>query len=250
MGQGAHYMGVEAPGGYGSYGYLYFDDGSVFPANSGNAHSLDTPEGKWAVGKSLYDPLNGKGHEKRHLYPIGTSEDTPMPDPRDKKQKGKRYYIEAHYSHGSFTRGSLGCIAYQDNRAVSEWAKTDTVTVDHSGQSLEDVRAKIEKQLGHTVDWSKVKAPVPQAGTGLGESERSKTKKGSQIKAEDHGVVIGKKKRKVAHRQASLEGGGQVTKGTQSIKVGRQQQDVAAVTHDTTDGSPIATGEDSVHMIT
>jgi hypothetical protein len=248
MGDDGHYVGVEAPGGYGSYGYLYFDDGSVFPANSGNAHSLDTPEGKWAVGGKNYDPLNGKGHEKRHLYPIGTSEDTPLPDPRDKKQKGKRYYIETHYSHGSFTRGSLGCISYQDNAAAAHWANADTVTVDNSGQSLEDVQKKIAAALGKDIDWTKVKPPVPQAGTGLG--ERSKTKNGSEIKAQDHGVRVGPKKRKVAHEQAALESGGRVTQGAASIKVGRQLQDVAAVSHDTTDGSPIATGEDSIHMIT
>jgi hypothetical protein len=248
MSDDGHYVGVEAPGGYGSYGYLYFDDGSVFPANSGNAHSLDTPEGKYEVGQKLYDPLNGKGHEKRHLHPMGTSdEEAPIPDKRAKG--GKRTEIETHYSHGSYTRGSLGCIAYQDNAAAAHWAGASTVTVDESGQSIEQVQQQIEKQLGKQIDWTKVKAPVPQAGTGLG-SDRSKTKKGNQIKAQDHGVRVGPKQRKVAHRQASLESGGQVIAGAQSIKVGRQQQDVAAVTHDTTDGSPIATGEDSVHMIT
>jgi hypothetical protein len=94
-----------------------------------------------------------------------------------------------------------------------------------------------------------VKKPVPPRGSGLG-SDRTKTKKGNQVKAEDLGVHIGPLGRKVTYLTAPLESGGEVTKGTSSIRVGQPQYLVAAVTHDTSDGSPLGNGEDSIHMMT
>jgi hypothetical protein len=80
---------------------------------------------------------------------------------------------------------------------------------------------------------------------------KGKLANANKIKAEDYGVRVGPKGRKVSYLTAPLEGGGgQVTRGTASITVGPPQHSVAAVTHDTSDGSPIANGEDSIHMIT
>jgi hypothetical protein len=127
--------------------------------------------------------------------------------------------------------------------------KDGTLTVDYSSQTLEEAQKKIEAQAGKSIDWTKIAKPIPPRGTNPGGGDQSQTKKGGKVKAKDHQVMVGTKRRLIAHREAPLEGGGMVAQGTRSIKVGREQYDVAAVTHDTTDGSPIANGEDSVHML-
>src|SRR5262245_2507397 len=125
---GAYYAGVEAPGGYGSYGYVVHADGSIFPASSGRVGSLDTPEGTWAVGRKLdarWTPGDGGGPYKKYqyqLHPIGTSDDTPIPDSRYKKKDhpGKRTEIMGHVQHFSLDYGSHGCIAVQDRAGVNQ----------------------------------------------------------------------------------------------------------------------------------
>jgi hypothetical protein len=242
-------FGIESPGGLGAEGYCLTSEGKIGPFASGRVNKLDTPEGTWLVGKPEADGLNGDRTNKYRLYPLGTSKFTTenvIPDPR--APGGTRTYVEGHTQHGVPGSGSLGCIAHQNDDVLASFGRDKQVTVDYSSQSLEEVQKKIEKAAGKDVDWTKIKKPVPPRGSGL-PGDPSKTKKGSKVKAEDTGVGAGKKQHRVAHRQASLLGGGEVTRGTASITVGRPQYLVSAVSHDTTDGSPIATGEDSVHMI-
>lgn len=249
---GGYVYGVEAPGGYGSYGYYLHADGTVDPFSSGRGDLLDTPEGKWEIGPAEHDGLHhGKNAYKYRLHPIGTGLYTPMPDSRYKKKDhpGYRTEVEIHNQHGSMTSGSHGCIADQSEAGVGKVGQDGTVTVDYSSSTLEEAQKKIEQQAGRTYDWSKIPKPVAPRGSGLGSGTQSQTKKGSKVKAEENNVRVGPKQRLIAHKRASLEGGGQVTVGTMSIKVGTPQYDVAAVTHDTTDGSPIANGEDSIHMV-
>jgi hypothetical protein len=169
-----------------------------------------------------------------------------MPDAR--AQGGKRTYVEGHAQHGGLGAGSLGCLAHQDDDVLASFGRDKQVKVDYSSHSLEEVQEKIRKAAGKDIDWTKIKKPVPPRGTGL-PGDPSKTQKGSKVQAKNNGVGVGKQQRLLAHRQASLVGGGEVSRGTASITVGRPQYDVSAVSHDTTDGSPIATGEESVHMI-
>lgn len=252
---GAYFGAVEAPGGHGAYGYVVHADGSIFPASSGGADgSLDTPQGTWAIGDGYndkYADMNGKKYKKTQyqLKPVGTAEGTPLPDSRYKKSDhpGKRTEVMGHVQHFRWDYGSHGCIAVQDRGGIDQFAKDGTVTVDYQNQSLEDIQKKIEKRLGHDVDWTKIKKPIPPAGSGLG--EQSKTQKGNKVKAVDYGVRSGPNARKVTYLTAPLEGGGAVTKGTASITVGPPQHLMAAVSHDTSDGSPIANGEDSIHMM-
>lgn len=251
MGGPGYIFGVENPDGNGAIGYYLHSDGTVDPFSSGRSNLLDTPEGTWAVGPAEYDKLHkGKNAVKYRLHPVGTGLYTPIPDKRYKKKDhpGERTDVEIHNQHGAMDAGSHGCIADQNEAGLANVGKDSTVTVDYSAHSLEEVQKLIEQKAGRTYDWTKIKKPVAPRGTNPG-GEQSKTKKGAKVKAKDNGVRVGANQRLIAHREASLEGGGQVTRGTVSIKVGREQYDVAAVTHDTTDGSPIANGEDSVHMI-
>jgi hypothetical protein len=185
--------------------------------------------------------------------PRGTSEDTPIPDKRYTKSDhpGERTGVFLHEEHFFTGHGSLGCDALQEPAGVDKIGANATVTVDYQFNSIEDVQKAIEQKLGKKdIDWAKIERPVPPNGTNPG-GVRSKTKNGSPIKAKDFGVGAGTKRRKISYLTAPLDGGaGEVTKGTASIVLGPPQHPVAAVTHGTTDGSPIANGEDSVHMLT
>lgn len=249
---GGYFYGVESPGGNGAYGYYLHADGTVDPISSGRADLLDTPEGTWAIGPREHDGLHqGKNAYKYRLHPVGTGLYTPIPDPRykGKDHPGQRTEVEIHNQHGTMTSGSHGCVADQNEAGVDKVGKDGTLTVDYSSHSLEEAQKKIEAQAGKSIDWTKIAKPVPPRGTTPGSGDQSKTKKGGKVKAKNLQVMVGRNQRLIAHREAPLEGGGMVAQGTSSIKVGWEQYDVAAVTHDTTDGSPIANGEDSVHML-
>lgn len=81
------------------------------------------------------------------------------------------------------------------------------------------------------------------SGTGV----QAITRHGKKLaKGVHHGVQVGPKRRHLSHRLAELEGGGNVTHGSGTVFVGRERYAVSRVGDNTTDGSPIAVGEDTV----
>jgi hypothetical protein len=228
-------------------GYLVAN-GNVYPAVSGSSKLQSIPQGNYTYGKdlaldpkqyrSMTDGSNPKNFRKFHIW--GTGPNGTIWDP---KLKRYRVGIEFHYDGGA--PGTAGCIGYQDPAAKNALIadKDKSVHVQYL-QSDAEVRAAIEKKLGHKVDWSKVKAP--KKGAAAAASARSTTKKGNKVKRAAHTVRAGRRQRHTAHRRATLTGGGVVTQGSRSIFVGRQRQRVAGVDHLTSDGSPLATGEGSI----
>ncbi len=72
------------------------------------------------------------------------------------------------------------------------------------------------------------------------------TKQGKRLKkGAQHGVYLGPKQRHLSHRQAELEGGGNVIEGSGTTFVGRERYAVARIGDNTTD-APIVVGEDTV----
>ncbi len=75
------------------------------------------------------------------------------------------------------------------------------------------------------------------------------TENGSRLAlGDDHKVYLGPEQRHLSHREATLVGGGLVSEGSATVYVGRARYAVARVTDMTTDGSPIAIGEDTVQV--
>jgi hypothetical protein len=252
---------IAVPNGNGATGYM-IANGQVYPAASGGGPNglLSIPEGKWTYGgpealthskdpkkdqwRSMTDKGDPKGYNKFHIG-TGPNGSGTLPDPR--RPKKPREGVEFHFDGGS-TYGTAGCIGYQDNAARQ--ALIDDPNKSVSVKYVKDeaaMKAEIERRLGHSVDWSKVKKPG-QAGTsrGGGSGTHSQTKKGNKVKPKKHNVHVGPKQRHIAHRQASLMSGGKVVQGLKKVAVGRPQYQVARVDHLTTDGSPVADGESSV----
>lgn len=240
---------VGTTNGAGSSGYL-IANGQVYPATSGGPGGMRVPSGKYTYGgpealrKDQYRSMtDGSGQTKKfRKFHIGTGPNG-SGNIWDPTLKRYRVGIEFHYDGGS--PGTAGCIGYQDNAAK------DAIIADtnkHVGvtyvNNMDQVRAEIEKKLGHKVDWSKIKAPRPPGSSGV----RSKTKKGKKVKRTKPKVFVGKKKRHIVHRTASLEGGGKVIQGSRSVFVGPQRYLVSRIDDLTTDGSVIATGESSIDV--
>lgn len=253
----ADFYGV--PGNSNATGYLVVN-GNVYPAASGTSSLGRIPQGNYTYGKDealsndQWSMSNAKSksefqknrkkynsYRKFHIWGTG-----PGGQIWDSRLKRWRQGIEFHYDGGN--PGTAGCIGYQDVAAKNDLiaaraAGDNSVGVHYSG-SMADVKAQIEKKLGHKVDWSKVKAPK---GAGAGAAgQRSKTRRGKKIKRASRSVLVGRRGLHTAHRHAELEGGGKVADGSHSIFVERERFQVAGVDHLTDDGSPIGNGEDSI----
>jgi uncharacterized Zn-binding protein involved in type VI secretion len=63
-----------------------------------------------------------------------------------------------------------------------------------------------------------------------------------------HRVHIGKHKRHLGHKHFKLSNGAKVAQGSSTVFVGTERYAVARVGDQTTDGSPIAVGEDSIDV--
>lgn len=226
-------------------GYL-IANGNVYPAMSGSSRLHSIPAGNYTYGKDeALDPKqktmsDGTGMKKFRKFHIwGTGPGRAIWDP---KLKRYRVGIEFHYDGGPV--GTAGCIGYQDPAAKNALiADTDKSVHVQYMNNMNDVKAAIEKKLGHKVDWSKVKAH--RAGT-PGVGTHSQTKKGNKVARGDHTVLAGKKKRHTAHVKAPLKKGGVVKQGSRGIFVSPARYRVSGVDHLTTDGSPIADGEDTI----
>jgi hypothetical protein len=252
---------VAVPNGNGATGYL-IANGQVYPAASGGGPNglLSIPQGNYTYGgpealtyskdpkknqyRSMTDKGDPKGYNKFHIG-TGPNGSGVIKDPR--RPKKPREGIEFHFDGGS-TYGTAGCIGYQDNAARQSLIDDPTKKV--SVQYVKDdaaMRAEVERRLGHSVDWSKVKKPG-QAGTsrGAGSGTQSQTKKRNKVKKGHHKVLVGPRQRHIAHRRARLADGGHVTEGLKKVYVAEQQYPVSRVDHLTTDGSPLADGESSV----
>jgi hypothetical protein len=85
-----------------------------------------------------------------------------------------------------------------------------------------------------------------QGGGSSGTGVQAITQQGKKVhKGADHGVRVGPKQRHLSHKTAELEGGGNVTGGSGTVKVASARFDVARVNDSTTHG-PITIGEGSV----
>ncbi len=83
---------------------------------------------------------------------------------------------------------------------------------------------------------------VASSGSGV----QAITRHGKKVhKGAHHNVHIGPKKRHLSHKQAELEGGGNVVAGSATVFVGTERYAVARVDDATTD-APIAVGENSI----
>ena len=253
----ADYIAVET--GNASQGYL-IANGNVYPAASGTSSLLDIPEGSYFYGEgqslsskqyySMTDAPNrkeakkrkGKGFLKFHIG-TGPGGEGDLPDKR--RPKKPRSGVEFHYDGGGI--GTAGCIGYQDNAAKDALTAdpNKTVTVKYV-KSVDEVKALVEQKLGHKVDWSKVKEPRRLGASGQGSGTHSKTRRKRKVKKGNPTVLVGPKKRQVAHLEAPVEGGYKVAQGSPHVFVGSERYPVAAVSHNTTDGSPLEDGESSV----
>lgn len=254
----ADFYGV--PGSSSASGYLVVN-GNVYPAVSGSNSLGRIPEGNYTYGgaetlsNDQWTMSNAKSkgefqknkkkyssYKKFHIW--GTGPGTPI---YDKRLKKNRVGIEFHYDGGP--TGTAGCIGYQDVRAkddlIAARAAGDNSAGVHYSGNMDQVKAAIEKKLGHKVDWSKVKAPRSPGGGGGG-GQRSKTRRGKKIKRGNRSVLAGRRRLHTAHLEAPLEGGGKVVEGSGSVFVGPERYKVAGVEHSTDDGSPIGNGEETV----
>ena len=253
----ADYIAVES--GNQSTGYLVVN-GNVFPAASGTSSLLDIPEGTYTYGSaqslsskqyySMTDAKSRKEATKKHAadfskFHIGTGPSGTGVIPDKRRPKKPRTGIEFHYDGGN--PGTAGCIGYQDNAAKDALIadSNKTVTVKYV-KDMDAVKALVEQKLGHKVDWSKIKAPRRSGASGKGSGTQSKTQRKHKVKKGNRTVLVGPKKRHVAHLEAPVEGGYKVAEGARHVFVGPERYAVAAVGHNTTDGSPLADGEESV----
>ncbi len=258
---GADYFGVESGSSdaVGSEGYLV-TNGNVYPALSGPWTSKDmargtggdVPPGQYtygnphaAAGKSFKDPKSKRGGV---FFPIGTGPDQgPIKDGRP-GHAPVRHDIGFHFDGGN--PGTNGCVGYQQVEAQDSLTNDPSKTLDvHPyASSVTQAQADVEAKLGHKVDWKKVEEGRRHwAGQGaVGGGTHSKTRRGRRVKKGVAKVHLGKKHRHTAHLESPLEGGGQVVAASTSVFVGAQRQRVARVNDQTTDGTPLADGEDSI----
>jgi hypothetical protein len=245
----ADFIGVQ--NGDGATGYLNVN-GNIYPATSGGNGGQYVPAGNYYYGKDL--PLEGhqwwtmsdrnRAHEKNYRkIHIGTAKDGGG-DIWDASQNRWRSGIEFHFDGGG--PGTEGCIGYQDLAAKNDLINDTNkqVSVTYAG-SMDEVKAAMEKKVGHPIDWSKVKAP--NAPEHPGDGPQSKTKKNKKVKVGDATTLSGPKHRQTAHLASALEGGGEVTMASNTVFVGRDRKGVARVMDDTTDG-PIGNGEPSIEV--
>ncbi|HEY4116551.1 MAG TPA: hypothetical protein VGM56_01795 [Byssovorax sp.] len=251
---------IATESGNSASGYL-IANGQVYPAVSGSAGLRDIPQGSYTHGDAT--PVradqptmtDGTGRAKfREFHVIGTGPQGSLPESRSftthdhgkttpHPNGGYRTGVELHYDGGS--PGTAGCIGYQDPAAKDALiADPDkSVNVQYMADDAA-VKAEVERRLGHSVDWSKV-APPRKPGSG-GSGTHTKTKKGKHVRRASHTVLVGPKARQLAHKTAALDGGDVVAEGNATVLVEPGRYPVARVDHMTTDGSPLADGEDSV----
>lgn len=241
----ADYYAVQS--GSSSSGYLV-TNGQVYPATSGGPTLQTIPDGSNLTygddvalsQKDVHGMSDGTGNKGGfRKFHIGTGPKGSGTIP-DKTLGRDREGIDFHFDGGN--PGTAGCIGYQDRAAQDALIADPDKTVGvHYEKDMSDVLAGIEKQLGHKVDWSKVKTVKPPA---KGPGPQSKTKKGKKVKKGNATVLLGGNKRETAHKTSPLEGGGKVADSSKTVYVGKHL--VARVDDGTTDGSPLANGEPSI----
>jgi hypothetical protein len=240
---------IAVTNGSGASGYL-IANGNVYPAASGGPGGMHVPGGHYTYGgpqaltkKQYHGMSDGKHPGKFRKFHIGTGPQG-SGDIWDPTLKRYRQGIEFHFDGGN--PGTAGCIGFQDPTAKDALIADTDKHVDVSYMSnMDQVRAEVEKKLGHKVDWSKVPAPkAPGASSGT----HSKTKKGKKVKKGHPHVLVGKKRRQVAHRTAPLQGGGKIVDGSPSVFVGRERFRVSRIDDLTTDGSVLASGEATIDV--
>ncbi|HVY46713.1 MAG TPA: hypothetical protein VHB21_12580 [Minicystis sp.] len=262
----ADFIAVE--NGNSASGYLVVN-GNVYPAVSGTSTLKDTPPGLHGYGDpealrsdqpTMTDAPTGTKRTTakqrapfRKFHIIGTGPGGDIWDSRSFRSKvhgkwvnhpngGWREGIEFHYDGGN--PGTAGCIGFQDPAAKDALIADPNKTV--NVQYVQDeaaMHAAVEAKLHRCLDWSKIPKPRAPAGTA---GTQSTTKKGKKVTKARHDVRGGKHQRQIAHKQAQVEGGYVVAEGSPTVFVGTEQFPVSGVDHLTTDGSPLATGEDSV----
>lgn len=242
---------VAVQSGDGATGYLNVN-GNIYPATSGGNGGQYVPAGNYTHGPDLalegkqphtMSDGNPKTVKKFRKFHIGTAKDGGG-DIWDASLGRYRKGIEFHYDGAR--PGTEGCIGYQDQAAKDALiADPDkSVSVTYVG-SMDAVKAQMEKTVGHTIDWSKVKAPNAPLTPGPG--PQSKTKKGKKVALGDTTTLSGPKHRQTAHLDSPLEGGGKVVVASTTVFVGRARKGVARVMDDTTDG-PIDSGESTIEV--
>jgi hypothetical protein len=256
----ADYIAVET--GNRSAGYLVVN-GNIFPAESGTNTLLDIPEGTytyggpealsedqyhWMTDAKNEDEATAKRAANFKKFHIGTGPNGTGEIPDERRPDEPRTGIEFHYDGGN--PGTAGCIGYQDNSAkdalIAE--KNKTVTVKYV-KTMDEVKKLVEEKLDKLKlcpNWNAIKEPRSTAASGTGSGTQSKTLKKNKVKKGNPTVLVGPKKRQVAHLEAPVEGGYKVAQGSPNVFVGSEQYPVAAVSHFTTDGSPLEDGESSV----
>lgn len=245
---------IAAPSGTSSVGYLV-TDGQAFAAQSGTSTAYRLPEGSYKLGGAestnrgsdpTMIPRGKQSAKKWRLAGVGPLDGGRYKNGRprvwDKNLGRGRDGLLVHYDGSTGNaddgNGTLGCIGYKDpaaegvfNRAVSGGDRDLKVVY---VKDLKEAKAMAEKLA---------KGPVPNYG-----GKVSHTASGNEVAEGEKSVLVGKNKRRAAHRDARHSGGGKIRTGSRNTFIGFLKRLFGRVDDETTDGTKLKTGEQTVEV--